>query len=207
MQCFGACRLWHFRYVSRIIEFLRLAGCTRRLFRVGVIRSQQLGIASSEHTAQCAKLNIGHEALPGFYPLYRIFVDVKPDKLELVRQLTLRDVQLFSESSNIFPANIVPIVDCLVNKHNNKVLQALRVGDRSRRRHLHFLRSEGRGNQTAAGVAADRDKQLQQQCQRKHEYEYKHQYQRCRSRRKALQQVGLVLAVPAARRFRCTQIL
>ena len=151
------------------------------------------------------KAQYRHEALPGFYPLYRIFVDIKPDKLEPVRQLTLRDVQLFSESSNIFPANIVPIVACLVNKHNNKVLQALRVDDRSRRRHLHFLRSAGRGNQTAAGAAADRDKQLQLQCQRKHEY--KHQYQRCRSRRKALQQVGLVLAVSAARRFRCTQIL
>ncbi len=68
-----------------------------------MIRSQQLGIVSSEHTAQCAKLNIGHEALPGFYPLYRIFVDVKPDKLEQSASSRCEMCSSFLKAATFFP--------------------------------------------------------------------------------------------------------
>ena len=145
---FDACRFLCYR-----MEAALLNSCVLRLYSLLIpCRSDPKSAARNSFFlthGSMRKAQYRHEALLDL-PLYRIFADVKPDKLEPVRELTLRDVQLFSESSNIFPANIVPIVACLVNKHNNKVLQALRVDDRSRRRHLHFLRSAGRGNQTAA---------------------------------------------------------
>lgn len=59
--------------------------------------AKELIEAFAKCTTQRSKLNVGYKALPGFYALYRILVNIETDELKSIGKLTLRYFQRFAK--------------------------------------------------------------------------------------------------------------